>query len=272
MKPSPVKNEFAAPASQVQYHDAAGGRRLAYARHAPKVETLPSVLFFGGFKSDMTGSKAAALDAHCSANAQGFVRFDYTGHGASSGAFTDGTIGSWLADALTIIDEVANLPGMQRLLLVGSSMGAWIALRAAMLRPERVAGLVGIASAPDFTERLIWQRLDAEQKRQLQEQGVYHAPSCYGQDPYPITRALIEDGRQHLLLDAPVDVRVPVRLLHGTQDEDVPLDISVLLMQQLTSNDVQLTHVKGGNHRLSEPSQLELLCGTVAELSKQLRA
>ena len=246
-------------ASNISFLSLPQGDKLAYALTEGN---SPTVVFCGGFKSDMTGSKAMALEAHCKAVGRRFIRFDYTGHGQSSGTFTDGTISNWLSDALTIINALAG----ERILLVGSSMGAWISLLAARQLSHKLVGLVGVASAPDFTERLIWQQFTPEQQTYLLEQGVLHIPSCYGQEPYAITRALIEDGRNNLLLDAPIAISAPVRLLHGTHDEDVPWQISIALQEKLTAADVQLTLIKGGNHRLSEPSQLALICQAVEDI------
>lgn len=234
------------------------GRRIAYALTEG---ALPCVIFLGGFKSDMTGAKATALEAASQARGQRFVRFDYTGHGQSSGDFRDGTIGAWKGDALAVIDRL----GGERVVLAGSSMGAWIALLCALERPQ-VMGLVGVASAPDFTEKLIWEKLDAVQQKQLLDEGVYYAPSCYGEDAYPITRGLIEEARGHVLLDRSIALSIPIRLIHGTQDEDVPWRMSVQLMERLASADVSLTLVKGGDHRMSGPEQLALLCETVKTL------
>lgn len=245
--------------SEPSYLSLPGSRRIAY--HLSEGKS-PTVVFCGGFKSDMTGAKAMALEALCQARGQRFIRFDYTGHGQSSGAFKDGTISSWLADALSVIDALTHGP----ILIVGSSMGGWISLLAALNRPERIIGLVGIASAPDFTEALIWQQLKLEQQGELLRDGVFHVPSCYGQDPYPITRALIEDGRNHLLLHAPIPIHVPVRLLHGTRDEDVPYAMSQTLLEQLESPDAALTLIKNGDHRLSTPEYLTRICKTVEEL------
>jgi pimeloyl-ACP methyl ester carboxylesterase len=238
------------------------GRRLAYHLTEGK---KPTVLFMGGFKSDMTGSKATALEAFCKARGQCFIRFDYSGHGQSSGEFRAGTIGAWKEDALAIFDALAG----DRVILAGSSMGAWIALLIARERQAHVAGLIGIASAPDFTERLIWQKLTLDQQKQLMEEGVFYAPSCYGEDPYPITRTLIDEARHHLLLDGAINLSIPVRLLHGTKDEDVPWQHAVTLMEKLSSGDVHLQLIKDGNHRLSEPAQLALLCRAVEELLLQ---
>ncbi len=246
--------------TQPDFIDLPASRRLAYRLTDGNG---PTVAFLGGFKSDMTGAKAVALETFCRARGQRFLRFDYTGHGQSSGAFKDGTIGSWKQDALDILDAL----GGERIILAGSSMGAWLSLLVARERPGRVAALVGIASAPDFTERLIWEKLDTAQRQELADHGVFHAPSCYGEDPYPITRQLIEEGRNHLLLDGAIDIDIPVRLLHGTHDEDVPWQNSVLLSECLTSADVTLTLIKGGGHRLSEPEHLELMCKALESLA-----
>lgn len=213
----------------------------------------PGMVFLGGFNSDMTGSKAEDLAAFCAGQGRAFLRFDYSGHGTSGGRFEDGTIGRWAADAAAVLDALTEGPQI----LVGSSMGGWIALLLALRRPGRVAGLVGIAAAPDFTTR-IEAALPPEIRAIIDRDGVWHRPSAYG-DPYPITRALLEEGRQHLLLDAPVRIDVPVRLLHGQQDPDVPWELSLQTAAALTSQDVEVTLVKDGDHRLSRPQDLRLL-------------
>jgi pimeloyl-ACP methyl ester carboxylesterase len=233
--------------------------QLAY--HLSEGKT-PTVIFFGGFKSDMQGGKALALEAFCKVRGQRFIRFDYSGHGQSSGKFTDGTIGSWKEDALTVLDQL----GTEKNILIGSSMGGWIALLIALARPEKVSGIITIAAAPDFTERRIWEQSSDEARRQLMEEGIYHAPSCYGEDPYPITRQLVEEGRHHLIMNSAIDVRVPVRLLHGRLDPDVPWQTSAELMEKLASDDVELHVIKNAGHRLSEPNNLQLLCKTLEEL------
>jgi pimeloyl-ACP methyl ester carboxylesterase len=219
-------------------------------------------VFCGGFMSDMTGTKAQYLDAHCAARDRAFLRFDYLGHGASSGRFTDGTIGRWAEDAVAAIDELTEGP----LVLVGSSMGGWIMLLAALARPQRVAGLVGVASAPDFTEDLMWNAWPQAVRDQLTRDGVYHAPSDYDDGPYPITLTLIEEGRRHLLLREPIALTCPVHLLHGLEDADVPWRLSLTLADKLASDDVVVTLVKGGDHRLSEPDQLARLAAAVDEV------
>ena len=214
----------------------------------------PTVVFLPGYRSDMTGDKATALAALCVKRGQALLLFDYSGHGASGGAFTDGTIGRWTADALAAIDALTTGP----LVLVGSSMGGWIGLLAALARPSRIAGFVGVAAAPDFTEALMWQTMLPEERATLQRDGVLHVPSAYG-EPTPITWALIEDGRAHLLMGAPVALHCPVRLLHGQADADVPWETALRLARRIEGEDVQVLLVKDGAHRMSRPAELRLL-------------
>ena len=239
------------------------GTRIAYHKLSGK---SPGVMFLGGYHSDMTGTKATALEAHCRATGRAFVRFDYTGHGVSSGRFEEGTIGSWAQDAIAILDEVAEGPQV----LVGSSMGGWIMLLTALALPDRVSGLVGIASAPDFTEDLIWKELPDEARKAIIQEGQWSRPSEYEEEGYPITLKLIEDGRNHLLLRAPIPITCPVRLLHGIKDADVPWEVSRRLSEMLESEDVTLTLVKNGDHRLSEPAHLARLMRTIGDLCDQL--
>ncbi|HUD60461.1 MAG TPA: alpha/beta hydrolase [Acetobacteraceae bacterium] len=224
----------------------------------------PTVLFLPGFRSDMNGDKATALAEFCAGRGQAMVRFDYSGHGSSGGRFGDGTIDRWTKDALAVIDRQTDGPQV----LVGSSMGGWIALLAALARPHRVAALVGIAAAPDFTEALMWQAMTFAERATLMRNGILDVPSEYG-GPYPITRALIEDGRTHLVLDAPIGIDCSVRLLHGQQDPDVPWEMSMRIAERLTSKDVQVLLVKDGDHRLSRPQDLALLTRTLAPLLGQ---
>jgi pimeloyl-ACP methyl ester carboxylesterase len=221
----------------------------------------PCVVFFPGFRSDMTGDKATSLAALCAEQGRGLLLFDYSGHGQSGGSFDNGTIGSWQRDALVVVDCLTQGP----LLLVGSSMGGWIATLVALARPERVAGFIGIAAAPDFTETMMWEAMTFEERATLMTQGVVHQPSEYG-DPYPITRALIEDGRSHLVLGGPIGIDAPVRLLHGQADRDVPWQVSLQLAERLTSRDVRVVLVKDGEHRMSRPQDLALLRAAVLEL------
>jgi pimeloyl-ACP methyl ester carboxylesterase len=243
------------------------GSVIAYHRlpAGPEAEgrRWPGVVFLGGFASDMTGTKATALEHFCAGRGQAFVRFDYLGHGQSSGDFRDGTIGRWVQDAVAVLDGASEGPQI----LVGSSMGGWIALLAARARPQRVAGLVGIAAAPDFTEDLMWDAMEPEDRARLERDGVIDQTSRYGPTPYPITRLLIEDGRRHLLLRAPIALDRPVRLLHGMQDPDVPWQTALAIAERLSGGDVTVTLIKDGDHRLSREADLERLFAAVAELS-----
>jgi pimeloyl-ACP methyl ester carboxylesterase len=236
-----------------------GGRRIAYRQSAGRG---PGVVFLPGFRSDMTGTKAHFLEAWARARGQAYLRFDYGGHGASGGDFRDGGIGPWTRDAQDAISRLTSGPQV----LVGSSMGGWIALLLAGRIPARIAGLVGIAAAPDFTEDAMWAGLDAEGRARLLADGEILVPSDYADDPYPITRKLIEDGRQHLVLRGPLELPFPVRLLHGTADRDVPLEVALRLVAHAEGADVRLTIVKDADHRFSAPEQLELLARTVEEL------
>jgi len=215
----------------------------------------PGVMFLGGFMSDMTGTKASMLDDYCRRRGRAYVRFDYSGHGQSGGKFEDGTIGQWAADAVAVLDQVAQ--GEQ--VLVGSSMGGWIGLLVAKARPDRVTGFVGIAAAPDFTEEMMWAEFDAEIRETLQRDGVYYEPTDYGDEPYPITLRLIEEGRENLVLRSPLALDCPVRLIQGMQDPDVPWRTALTLAEHITGDDVEVTLVKAGDHRLSEPADLARL-------------
>lgn len=240
------------------------GRRIAYRRRAAGQLTqgCKGIMFLSGFRSDMTGTKASFLDSHCAARGLGFLRFDYSGHGKSSGDFTDGTIGRWTEEALAVMEGAGDDP----LVLVGSSMGGWIMLLAALARPERVAGLIGVAPAPDFTERLVWNGLSAAERDAMMTRGRLEQPSQYADTPSVLTRALVEEGRRHLLLGAPIGLRCPVRLLHGMADPDVPHGLSLELAGRLAGDDVRVTLIKDGDHRLSRPQDLALLAQAVDEL------
>jgi len=236
-----------------------GGERIAYFRRAGRA---PGVVFLGGFMSDMTGTKAQALDRYCGERGQAFLRFDYFGHGASSGEFKDGTVGRWKADALAALDALTEGPQV----LVGSSLGGWIMLLVALARPERVKALVGIAAAPDATEDLMWAELSEEARATVLREGFVRLPSQYSPDGYVFTRALIEEGRDHLLMRAPIPIACPVRLLQGMEDPDVPWRTSLALAERLAGTDVQVTLVKDGDHRLSRDSDLALLTRTLETL------
>ncbi|WP_375457596.1 alpha/beta fold hydrolase [uncultured Enterovirga sp.] len=225
----------------------------------------PPVVWFGGFRSEMAGTKADALDAWAAESGQAYVRFDYSGHGVSGGVFRDGTITRWLEDGLAVLERFAPA----RPILVGSSMGGWLALLAARaLRaagPSRApAALVLLAPAADFTERLMWDGFPSEVRDRIMAEGVYERPSLYSDEPYPITRALIEDGRQHLLLDGPVETGCPVHIIQGVQDPDVPWEHAMRLVERLPGDAVQLTLVRDGDHRLSRPEDLDRLVHVVA--------
>jgi pimeloyl-ACP methyl ester carboxylesterase len=220
----------------------------------------PTVVFLPGFASDMTGAKAVDVASCCAARGQAMLLLDYSGHGASDGAFTDGTIGVWTQDALAVIGLVEG-----PLVLIGSSMGGWIALLVCLSRPGRVVGLIGIAAAPDFTERLMWEAMAPPERARLMADGVLHIPSPYG-PPTPVTRALIEDGRRHLLLDGPIPLACPVRLLHGQADPDVPWEMALRLAELLESGDVRVTLIKDGDHRLSRPQDLALLRAVLSDM------
>jgi pimeloyl-ACP methyl ester carboxylesterase len=242
-----------------QFIQGPSGHDLAY---AATPGTGPTVVWLGGFHSDMTGTKAVALEAWAQGAGRSFLRVDYSGHGQSGGRFEDGTIGQWRADTLAVLDACTAGP----LVLVGSSMGGWMALLAALARPEQIVGMVLVAPAPDFTEDLMWAEFPDDVRGQIMDTGSWPRPSAYGEEPYPITRQLIEDGRQHLLLGAPIPLEVPIHILHGQQDADVPWQRSLLLMERLSGQDVAVTFVKDGDHRLSTPRDIALLTGTVQRL------
>lgn len=239
--------------------DRGDGVSLAWRRIAGRG---PGVVFLGGFNSDMAGTKAEFLAGWCEARGTPFLRFDYSGHGASGGRFEDGTIGRWAEDAATVIQALTAGPQV----LVGSSMGGWIALLLA--RRMAVRALVGIAPAPDFTEDLMWAGFTDDQRAAIERDGVWMRPSEYGA-PYPITRALIEDGRRHLLLRGSLAVEAPVRILQGQQDPDVPWDHALRIGKALAGTDLRIHLIKDGDHRLSRPQDLALLGETLAPLLRE---
>jgi len=241
------------------------GQHLAY-EHLAGSE--PGILFLSGFNSNMQGDKALALDAWCRRAGRQYTRFDYSGHGDSSGEFEDGTIGQWIADALAVLDEVTSGPQ----LLVGSSMGGWIMLHLAMARPERIAGLVGIAAAPDFTEALANGRLSPEQQLQMELSGYCAIDNCYDDgEPYHIAKRLLEEGSDHSVLQREnIAIDVPVRLLHGQCDDDVPWERSLLLAEKLATPDVEIQLVKDGDHRLSRPTDLQRLIRSIETLLESI--
>ncbi len=235
------------------------GRALAYHRATGRA---PGVVFLGGFRSDMSGSKAQFLEAWARARGLGYLRFDYTGHGLSSGRFEDGCVGDWARDAADALHHLTDGPQV----LVGSSMGGWIALLLATRLPGRVRGLVGIAAAPDFTEDSMWANFTEDQRRRLASEGAVAVPTEYADEPYVITRRLIEDGRRNLVLRDPLDLPFPVRLLHGTADSDVETSVALRILAHATAEDMRLTLVKGADHRFSAPDNLELIARTIEEI------
>jgi len=235
-----------------------GGTHIAFLKRDGRQH---GVVWLGGLKSEMTGTKASALDAWAAREGCAFVRFDYFGHGGSSGNFREGTITKWLGDTLEVLDRLTSGPQV----VVGSSMGGWLALLSALARPERVAALLLIAPAADFTERLMWDLFDAKAKRQILETGEWLRPSLYDPEPYPITLALIEDGRKHLLLGKPIAVSCPVRIVQGMMDPDVPWQHTMKLIHAL-GPDTQITLVKDGDHRLSKPHEIALIERTLCAL------
>jgi pimeloyl-ACP methyl ester carboxylesterase len=241
------------------------GRHIAYHRTGGKE---PGVVFLGGFRSDMTGTKAQHLQAWAEAAGRAYLRFDYSGHGASHGEFVQGAISDWREDALAVIETLTEGPQV----LVGSSMGGWIALLLARDRPDRVAGLVGVAAAPDFTERMWEREFSLAERTMLLETGIILHPSDYAPDGYPITRRLIEDGKRNLVLDGPLHLPVPVRLLQGTADRDVPPEVALTLLDHISSPDLRLTLVRDADHRFSTQPCLDLITDAVEDVLRQHEA
>ena len=238
------------------------GTALAYRKREGKG---PCIVWLGGFRSDMDGTKAEALDQWCAREGRAVLRFDYSGHGLSGGDFLGGTISRWRDDALFMLDRLADGPAV----LVGSSMGGWIALLLARMRPERIKGMVLIAPAPDFTEELMWAEMPAAAKVELLEKGVWQRDSAYDHERYPITRVLIEDGRENLVLGAPIAAAFPVRILQGMADPDVPWRHAMRLVEAI-EGDVRINLVKHGDHRLSTPDDLKLLEQTLSGLMEAM--
>lgn len=236
-----------------------GGVEVAYHYTSGR---LPAVVFLGGFRSDMTGTKAMFLERWCRHRGQAFVRLDYRGHGVSGGCFETLGISDWLADVHSVLQACA----IESPLMVGSSMGAWLALLLAADPKTPLHGLVTLAGAPDFTECLMWPRLDTQQRTEILRDGITHVPSRYGDGPYPISRHLIEDGRQHQLLNAPLTLTCPVRIIHGTCDPDVPCAHSLRLFEHVQAPQATLTLLQGGDHRLSTPAALHEISMAITSL------
>jgi pimeloyl-ACP methyl ester carboxylesterase len=236
-------------------------RQLAY-RYTPPRQNSPTVVFLYGFRSDMSGEKVLFLEALCTKEGLGFLAFDYSGHGLSSGKFEEGTISQWLIDSLDIIDHITQGP----LILVGSSMGGWLAHLVALQRPKRIIGLLGIASAPDFTHELMWNKFSREQQDEVMAQGWTIIPTEYNVHGWKITKNLIEDGKKHHLLGNPIPLNIPIRYLHGLKDTSVPVSYSQQLVELITSQDITLTIIKSGDHRLSHEENKRVLWATLQEL------
>jgi pimeloyl-ACP methyl ester carboxylesterase len=240
------------------------------ARESKSQTKSPGLFWLGGFKSDMKGTKAEALDLWAKAQGRACVRFDYSGHGESGGLFTDGSIGRWLEESVAVYRQFAKGPQV----VIGSSMGGWLALLlAARLRESKgsapqntsLAGMVLIAPAVDFTEELMWKNFPDGIKREIEEKGAWMRPSLYAEEPYPITRTLIEEGRNHLLLGGLIEIGCPVHILQGVEDPDVPWRHAVELVARLAGDDVVLTLIKDGDHRLSRPEDIERMIAAVKE-------
>lgn len=242
-----------------EYLETIQGRRIAYHR---SMGQGPGIVFLGGFNSDMTGTKALYLQDWARGRGQAFLRFDYSGHGDSSGRFEDGCIGDWAADAHAVIESLTQGPQV----LVGSSMGGWISLLMARALPHRIAGLVTIAAAPDFTERGFWAGFSEAQRAALMREGRIELPSDYGDQPYVITRQLIEEGRRQLVMNQPLSLPFPVRMLQGTADADVPMGWALDLLDHAGGDDIRLTLVMGADHRFSTPDCLAMITGAIEDV------
>ena len=245
------------------YLETKHGRRIAYHKtHGAG----PGVVFLGGFVSDMEGTKAIYLEDWAKSSGRAFVRFDYSGHGQSSEDFVDGCIGDWAQDAQAVVEALTEGPQI----LVGSSMGGWISLLLAKRIAPRIGGLVGIAAAPDFTQDSMWASFDATQRAALEADGSIRLPSEYSDEGYLITRKLIEDGRDQLVLRAPLELPFPVRLLHGTADVDVEMSVPLKIIDHARGPDIRLTLVKGVDHRFSGPDELAMITDAIAQISKRV--
>lgn len=235
-------------------------RQIAYHKTPGK---SPTVIFCGGYMSDMEGTKALFLEEVCIKLGLAYVRFDYSGHGASSEKFVEGTIGTWTEDALSVIDQITE----GSIIIIGSSMGGWIGLLAALARRERIKAFIGIAAAPDFTKELMWDKYSKTIRETLKKEGVYFEPSDYGDEPYQVTYELIKEGESHLLLNNPIDLNCPVRLFHGLKDQDVPSEYSSRISDRVVSDDVIISYNKSGDHRLSTDEDLRRLEQALIEVS-----
>jgi pimeloyl-ACP methyl ester carboxylesterase len=251
---------------EIQYLQREGGKKLAYI-YSPASDAgkdMPTLVFCGGFKSDMMGTKATYFEAQCRARGQAYVRFDYSGHGLSGGEFKEGTIGAWCEDALAIFDTVTKGP----VIIAGSSMGGWIALLMAQARADRVKGLIGIAAAPDFTERLYDDEFDDAQREAVETQGYVEEPNDYSDEPYIFTKALFEDGKQNLVLTCDHTHDYPITLFHGLQDHVVPKESPLAIRDRYGRGALDIVFIEDGDHSLSRPQDLEMIEAEIAAMSR----
>lgn len=234
---------------------------IAYRQFLPKKTNKQGLIFLGGFNSNMDGTKAEAIAKYAEKQDYDFIRFDYSGHGQSSGNFVDGSIDAWLKDTLHVIDELADKPQI----LIGSSMGGWLMLLAALFRPDKISGLIGLAAAPDFTEELIWNALSEEQKEELtkNKQILYKNEFC--EDAYPISEKLITESRLHLLLNKKIPLNLPIHLIHGMNDKDVPFLTAIKIAEKVQSQNVKISLLKDSGHRLSSLKELEFILSSIEE-------
>ena len=258
------------PASKLSLDN---GHTIAYHKFTPSPtinsdKKTPGIIFLGGFKSDMQGSKAIFIEKFCMENNIDFLRFDYLGHGESSGEFTDFTIGDWAQNTIDVINKLTQ--GEQ--ILIGSSLGGWLMMLATIAMPQRISALIGIASAPDFTENLMWEKLSDDEKNILKTQGIYTLPlECHNVnqedfEPYTITYQLIEEARNHLLLEDSINIDCPIKLIHGMNDQDVPYQTSITISEKIKSNDVEIILQKNGDHRMSTPESLQTIKSVIKNL------
>lgn len=245
----------------ISYIENGRGQKLAYVSYAGDDQSLPTLMFLGGFRSDMQGTKALFLEEKCRARGQPFIRFDYTGHGESDGLFEEGTIGQWKDDALCVLDTLVQ----GDVVLVGSSMGGWISLLLLLERSDRIQGAVGIAAAPDFTKE-IEERLSAEQKDIMVREGCIEVPNDYSDDPYVFTRDLIVDGADYSLLDGSYSIDVPLILVQGKQDADVSWKKALKIQEVFKGHQTDVVFVADGDHRLSKPAELDIIWDAVLRI------
>ena len=248
----------------LNFHKPDQNRKIAYKKINGKLSNKTGIMFLGGLASNMEGTKANHLEKWCQSIENSYIRFDYTGHGQSNGEFTDGSIEAWYQDALTVLDDLTC--GKQ--ILVGSSMGGWIALLLAKNRPNKIHSIIGIAAAPDFTEDLMWNNFSEEEKKKIRNEGVLLQNSEYSDEPYKISRNLIFNSKNCLVLRDELELNFPVRLLQGTDDKDVPVNTSIKLINHILCKDAKLEIIKGADHSFSSDKCLELITNNLQELLK----